>query len=76
MSQTEEFWTKQEIETHIKKNIYEGGDDTVSGYGAAIIVGALFKKLYGVHPSIGLSGFQGDAITSIVKKLPDKLEIK
>ncbi len=58
-------WNKKEIEDHIKANVKD--------YGAAIVVGALFKKLYAVYPAIGLSGFQAEAIDSVVKKLPDCL---
>lgn len=59
-------WTKEEIETHIKVNVED--------YGATIVVGALFKKLYGKYPSIGLSGYQASAIDHIVMSLPDKFE--
>jgi hypothetical protein len=62
----DKIWTKEEIETHIKAN--------VTDYGAAIVVAALFKKLYGVYPKIGLSGFQGEAVESVVKVLPHSLE--
>lgn len=55
-------WSKEEIETHIKANVTE--------YGAAIIVAALFKKLYGEFPKIGLSGFQADSADTIIKNLP------
>jgi len=59
-------WTKEEIETHIKANVTE--------YGAAVVVGALFKKLYGDYPKIGLSGFQAGCIDSLQDVLPEKLE--
>jgi len=60
-------WTKKEIEAHIKIN--------VTSYDAAVVVGALFKKLYGVYPSIGLSGFQASAIDSLQEVLPEKGKI-
>ncbi len=58
-------WNKEEIEEHIKVNVKD--------YSAAIVVGALFKKLYGDYPKIGLSGFQAEAIDKIISKLPEKL---
>jgi len=64
-------WTQEEIETHIKANLGEGDD---YNYGAAVVVGALFKKLYGKLPKIGLSGFQAEAIDSLQETLPDKLD--
>ncbi len=65
MSKIDKKWTKAEFEQHIKTNVTE--------YGAAIVVGALFKKLYGQHPSIGLSGFQAEAIDSVVDLLPNEV---
>jgi len=64
-------WTKKEIEDHIKLNLGEGSHPS---YGAGVVIGALFKKLYGVYPRIGLSGFQGDAAKEVFEELPDKLE--
>lgn len=61
-------WTKEEIEIHIKSNL---GEDN---YGAAVIIGALFYKLYGEYPKIGLSGFQAGAIDSLKDVLPDDLD--
>ena len=58
-------WNKEEIETHIKENVDECG--------AMVVVGALFKKLYGVMPEIGLSGFKREAIESVFASLPDSL---
>lgn len=58
-----EKWTLEEITNHIKINVED--------YGAAPVVSALFKKLYGEHPKIGMSGFQGSAMDQIVEKLPD-----
>lgn len=59
-------WTKKEIEDHIKVNVED--------YGAAIVCAALFKKLYGVMPEIGLSGFQGEAVDALQTKLPSCLQ--
>lgn len=58
-------WTKHEIETHISTNIKDS-------YGAAIVCAALYKKLYGEYPRIGLSGFQAGAVEQVLSKLPDK----
>jgi hypothetical protein len=56
-------WTIEEVEEHIKVNVKD--------YGAAVVVGALFAKIYGDYPKIGLSGFQAQAIDTILKKLPE-----
>jgi len=56
-------WSLKDVEDHIKVN--------VTDYGAAVVVGALFKKLYGVYPKIGLSGFQAGAIDALLLVLPD-----
>jgi hypothetical protein len=64
-------WTKEEIEKHIVANLQ---DDSGCGYSAAVVVGGLFKKMYGEYPKIGLSGFQAGAIDSLVNVLPDSLE--
>lgn len=57
------MWTKEEIEQHIITNVKD--------YGAAVVVAAFYKKLYGEFPRIGLSGQQADFADSIVPKLPD-----
>ena len=56
-------WTLEEVETHIKTNM---------DYGSAIVIAALFKKLYGHFPKIGLSGFQGEAANVVINKLPGR----
>ena len=58
-------WTKEEVETHILTNC---------DYGSVIVCGALFFKLYGVIPKLGLSGYQAEAIEEVRQKLPDNLE--
>lgn len=60
-------WTREEIEVHVKNNLEDG-------YNSAVLVGAFFKKLYGIYPKIGLSGFQAQAIDSVVESLPDAVE--
>lgn len=43
----------------------------VKGYGDAIVVAALFKKIYGKFPEIGLSGFQAGTADALLKVLPE-----
>jgi hypothetical protein len=64
MPMPEKRWTMEQAETHLKKN--------VEGYGSAVVVAALFKKLYGKFPAIGLSGAQAEAADSIVPLLPKR----
>lgn len=59
-------WTSKQIAGHIKKN--------VSDYGAAVVVAAMYKKLYGQFPIIGLSGAQAEFAQSIITRLPDKVD--
>lgn len=56
-------WSMKTLEKSIRIN--------VKGYGNAIVVAALFKKLYGKFPEIGLSGYQGGTAEALLKKLPD-----
>ena len=56
-------WTKEELYEHIKINVKD--------YSAAVVVAALYKKLYGEFPKIGLSGTQGEFADSMVDSLPD-----
>jgi len=43
----------------------------VKGYGDAIAVSALYKKIYGKLPEIGLSGAQAEMADALLKVLPD-----
>ena len=56
------MWTKKQLEEHIKVN----SEDT---YSMAVIVAALYKKLYGNFPKIGLSGAQGEAAETVLKNI-------
>ena len=56
-------WTLEELEIHIETNVED--------YGSAVVVAALFKKLYGKFPKIGLSGAQAEFADSVMPKLPD-----
>lgn len=57
-------WDLNQIEKHIKVN-------TTDSYGGAIVSAALFFKIYGYFPKIGLSGFQAEAASSLLDLLPD-----
>lgn len=65
----EEKWTKEQLDEHIKKN----SDDT---YSMAVPLAALYMKLYGVFPKIGLSGFQAENADRIAEVLPEPVEIR
>lgn len=64
MTATTSKWTEEQVEAHIKANV---GKE----YGAAIVCAALFKKIYGRFPKIGLSGYQASAAESLIDVLPD-----
>ena len=50
-------WTKEDV----VKNIRENSPD----YGSMVVIGYLFKKIYGELPIIGLSGQQVEFIDSV-----------
>ena len=56
-------WTIKELDKSLNIN--------VKSYGDAIAVAALYKKIYGTFPDIGLSGAQAEMADSLVKKLPN-----
>lgn len=60
-------WTKEEVAEHLKINLTE----KAGSYSAAVVVAALYKKLYGNFPKIGLSGAQAGCADSIIPKLPE-----
>ena len=62
MSEENKRQTKEEFQKHIRDNF---------DYSSTIIIAALYKKLYGVFPKVGLSGFQGEAAKHIFKTLPE-----
>ena len=37
-------------------------------------VAALYKKMYGVYPKIGMSGFQAGCADKLLKKLPEPIK--
>lgn len=57
--------TKTELFKHIKINIKDK-------YDAAIVVAALYKKIYGEFPKIGLSGMQAECAELLLGDLPDE----
>ena len=61
-------WTQKELQEHIKTNLGEGASYS---YGGAVVCAALYKKIYGELPRLGLSGFQASAIDEVLKKMPD-----
>lgn len=65
-------WNKKQLQDHIRDNIWSEDEDsgTTHGYGAAVVVAALYKKLYGELPKIGLSGFQAEAVKSVIEAMP------
>jgi hypothetical protein len=57
-------WTMEELNKSLKINVKD--------YGSAIAVAAMFKKVYGEFPKIGLSGAQAEMADQLVKVMPDK----
>lgn len=55
---------KTKLDEHLKINVG-------SEYGAAIVCSALYKKIYGEFPKLGLSGFQGEAAQFVFESLPE-----
>jgi hypothetical protein len=56
-------WTLKEVTTSLQTNVH--------GYGEAIAVAGLYKKLYGEFPDIGLTGAQAEIADRFLDKLPD-----
>ena len=50
-------WTKEDVIKNIRENN--------PGYGSMVVIGYLFKKIYGELPKIGLSGQQAEFINSV-----------
>ena len=62
-------WTNKQLQGHIIKNTTE----KAGLYSAAIVIAALYKKLYGERPKIRLSGAQAECADSIVPLLPKRI---
>ena len=57
-------WSKKQLESHLRKNLND--------YGSMVVMAALFKKLYGEFPKIGMSGQQAEFADSIIPSLPKR----
>jgi len=61
------LWTRDQLDAHLKSNL----TDAAGSYSAAVIVAALYFKLYGEIPKIGLSGAQAQLAMALAdNKLP------
>ena len=66
MRKKKERWALKDLCEHIRLNVKD--------YSAAVVISALYKKLYGEFPKgIGLSGCQADFADSILPKLPKRI---
>ena len=59
----DQTWSKEDLTKHIKANVED--------YSSATIVAALYKKLYGEFPDIGLSGWQAEYADKMLKLMPE-----
>ena len=59
-------WTKEELWEHIRINTTE----EAGGYSSVVVIAALYKKLYGEFPKVGMSGAQAEMADSIITNLP------
>lgn len=66
--QNKDKWSKEELETHIKTNTTE----KAGTYSAVVVIAALYKKLYGELPKVGLSGAQAECANFIIPSLPKR----
>jgi hypothetical protein len=55
--------TKEKLHDHIRLNLN-------GGYNAMVIAAALYKKIYGEFPKIGMSGQQGEFANELLNSLP------
>lgn len=60
---SDEKWTKEQVCEHIKAN-------SENTYSMAVVVAALYAKLYGEFPTMGLSGQQAEFAEQVLKQLP------
>ena len=61
-------WSLKQLDEHCKKNTTE----KAGLYSAAVVIAALYKKLYGRFPKMGLSGAQAECADSIIPRLPKR----
>lgn len=68
-------WTKEDLQRHILMNIPTNQEKEVYPYpyGIIIILAAMYLKLYGELPKVGLSGFQGENAEQLAKLLPAQI---
>lgn len=59
-------WTVEQVENHLRVN-------TCDTYSMATVAAALFHKLYGYTPKIGLSGFQGGGVEILITLFPEPI---
>lgn len=57
-------WTKEQLNEHLKINC--------DGYNSAVIIAALYKRIYKDFPKIGLSGFQAEAADILIMMMPEE----
>jgi hypothetical protein len=60
--------TKEEFQKHLKDNIQDP-------YSASVVVAALYKKIFGEYPKIGLSGFQAEGAEWTIARI-DELKVQ
>ena len=56
---------KEEFDVHMRAQL--NGD-----YNASVVVAALYKRIYGHFPKIGLSGTQADFADQTIANLPEE----
>ena len=54
-------WTRKQLQENIRNNF---------DYGATIVTAALYKKIYGEFPKVGMSGQQAEFAKHIYDHLP------
>ena len=52
-------------------DIEENLNTNKGDYNSMVSIAALYKKLYGRFPKIGMSGFQAECADSLLSELPD-----
>lgn len=55
--------TKEDLWKHIRENVS-------NEYSAMVVVAALYKRIYGEFPKIGMSGQQAEFAEELSKELP------
>ncbi len=55
----------------VDQSIIDNIKENMGDYSSMVTIAALFKKLYGEWPKIGLSGQQAEFAQTVVDRLPD-----